>query len=65
MKFKLNIEIDMDDAAFEDNPDELKNILQAYVNYNYFPHADWVTLLPLKDINGNRVGTATAEVIDE
>ena len=64
MKFKLTIKICMDNAAFEDNHDELKNILVAYANYNYFPHAEWTGRTPLKDINGGTVGFANAEVTD-
>jgi len=64
VKFSLTIDIKMDNAAFKDNPDELKNILQSYANYNYFPHAEWAEQTPLRDINGNRVGTALAGVIE-
>jgi len=49
----LVIHVNMDNAAFTDNPDELLSILRV-VNYHVTGKAD--TFGRLRDTNGNRVG---------
>jgi len=62
MKFKLEIEINMDNAAFDEDPQELQHILQSYVNTAALPHAEFINYDNLRDVNGNTVGQAHAEV---
>jgi hypothetical protein len=52
---KCKIEVDMDNAAFEDDPkDELAVILRKAIDDNFRFHK-------LYDVNGNMVGTLVIE----
>lgn len=52
---KLRIEIDMDNAAFEDDPQpEVCRILREYIKAGRLEKV-------LMDVNGNRVGRAEVE----
>ena len=59
---KLSINIDMDNAAFEDDPGELGRILKTASDKikDRLEHApDESFYCQLRDINGNRVGGAS------
>ncbi len=62
MEFKLSI--NLDNAAFQDNPSELADILRSLANRlesdNPLTGLDVgdFTNLPIRDSNGNRVGVA-------
>ena len=69
---QLKITIDMDNAAFEDDSEEASRILKVAADklsshLRNDPEADFS--INLRDINGNRVGTASltagSESIDE
>ena len=64
MKFKLTIEINMDNDAFKENEGELDEILRLYVANHYHVHHMREDAVKLVDSNGNTVGTAFSEVID-
>jgi len=78
MKFKLNIEINMDNAAFIVNPHEVKHIVSNFINdkgrsFSELTPSTWAECTafidtserwPLKDSNGNTVGYAAAEVTE-
>ena len=53
---KITIEIETDNAAFE-NPSEVKRILKAWLNRGHHKLDDG----KLMDINGNSVGTVEIE----
>jgi len=53
---KLIIKIDMDNAAFDDNGEEIARILQDLAER--YTDAGQVDDERLQDINGNQVGTA-------
>lgn len=53
---EYRITIDLDNAAFEDNPNELARILESLAEPTYNHHEAYTG--PLKDINGNTVGQA-------
>jgi len=54
---KITIEINMDNAAFEDNPDEVPNILTRIGNAWRFGGAGYSDFdRPIMDSNGNKVG---------
>ena len=67
MKFKLNIEIDMDNDAFVEDPNaELDEILRPFIANHMFITGTKVyeDNARLADSNGNTVGSAIMEVID-
>lgn len=49
---KFTLEIDMDTAAFEDNPSELEELLDAVRE-----GVTWLETGKLRDSNGNTVGS--------
>ena len=49
---QLNIKINMDNSAFEDNEDELKTILEQISEAVFLG----VSGNPIRDSNGNKVG---------
>jgi len=51
---KITIEVNMDNAAFSDNPEEVRRILR--VAGNYAADMDYEAIFPLHDSNGNKVG---------
>ena len=51
---KCKIEIDMNSAAFVDNPFELADILRGFTGLHNFDHNPSVMLI--RDGNGNTVG---------
>lgn len=55
---KIVIEIICDNAAFEDNDNELARILREFAYYYKDTPIKGVVPFSLKDINGNTVGTA-------
>ena len=55
---KLKIEIDMDNAAFDDSPaEEVKSILNTVVRSLYFVGVK--ETVTVRDSNGNTIGKAT------
>jgi hypothetical protein len=50
---QITINVNLDNAAFEDNPNELQEILARQIPHNLKPGDDGT----LKDSNGNRVGS--------
>jgi len=53
---KLTIEINLDNAAFEDDPDELSRILRRFEKEHIDTLWDFRDSGRLFDINGNAVG---------
>jgi hypothetical protein len=67
MKFKMTVDINMDNAAFEEHPYEAERIVLHYVKMAIFPNTtdiDWYEEKALFDANGNKVGYALMEVTD-
>lgn len=53
----FTITIDMDGAAFEDNPTELGDILRAVADRMDATYTDVADTTPVLDSNGNTVGS--------
>ena len=58
---KITIELNTDNAAFEENPSEVSRILRLIADRADDGAWETMTALPLSDGNGNRVGTITVE----
>ncbi len=56
---KVNITINTDNAAFEDNPTELLQVLQDIAEKIRIGYQCWIPGFPVKDSNGNTVGQVT------
>jgi len=52
----VTITIDTSNAAFEDNPGELRGILEVLAAQLYDYSRDDMEVLPIRDSNGNTVG---------
>jgi len=58
---RLKIEINCENDVFCDDPGkEIARILQQYIEFGVFCHRI-LTIFPLYDINGNKVGSVTWE----
>ena len=64
MKFKMTIDINMDNAAFKEDHLELESIVREFTRNTFFPHFEYAERVPLKDANGNTVGYAAMEVTE-
>ena len=65
MKFKMTIDISMDNAAFEEDYDLVEKLILKIVDLNVFPDPRFSPEFdekPIRDPNGNRVGYVTMEV---
>ena len=60
---KLTIEVEMNNAAFADNPGEIAGILRKLADRTLDASEElpWDGRLIIKDSNGNKVGFATVE----
>lgn len=59
---KIEININTDNQAFEDNKNELTRILGSYIKVIDLNDIDSFTPYSLKDSNGNKIGTMEVDI---